>query len=206
MNYMKKTLFIVLATISTITLQAKDIREIWLSMPDSLITYLDKNKRIEMVDYIDMKVRADVKNALEGTSVMDTLTNDFLQVTLNEACTLQMRALPSEIGDTIFCLVKTFQGPLAESEIYIYNQDWQKTKTLTFNPQDMIAKPDTMSTTTFADLRKLMDVLIIKAQLSIDQPTLTLTISALNLSKEEKEKTRPLLSSRTLLWNGNEFQ
>ena len=88
---MKNLLFIALATFFTNISQAKDIREIWLSMPDSLISYLDKSKRIEMVDYIDMKVKADVKNALEGTSVMDTLTNEFLQVTLNEACTLQMR-------------------------------------------------------------------------------------------------------------------
>ena len=83
-----KRLIMMLVMLSCMASQAKNIREIWLSMPDSLISYLDKNKRIEMVDYIDMKVRADVKNSLEGSSVMDTLTHDFLQVTLNEACTL----------------------------------------------------------------------------------------------------------------------
>ena len=203
---MKKLLFIALVTFFANISQAKDIREIWLSMPDSVITYLNKNKRIEMVDYIDMKVRADVKNALEGTSLMDTLTHDFLQVTLNEACTLQMRTLPSEDGDTLFCLVKSFKGPQTESEISIFNQDWQKNKDITPLSTSLIAKPDTMSTTTFNDLQRLLDVSLIEAQLSIDKPTLTLTLSAINLSKEEKEKIRPLLSSRTLLWNGKEFQ
>lgn len=203
---MKKLLFIALVSFFANISQAKDIREIWLSMPDSVITYLNKNKRIEMVDYIDMKVRADVKNALEGTSLMDTLTHDFLQVTLNEACTLQMRTLPSEDGDTLFCLVKSFKGPQTESEITIFNQDWQKIKDITPLSTSLIAKPDTMSTTTFNDLQRLLDVSLIEAQLSIDKPTLTLTLSAINLSKEEKEKIRPLLSSRTLLWNGKEFQ
>lgn len=203
---MKNLLFIALVTFFANISQAKDIREIWLSMPDSIITYLNKNKRIEMVDYIDMKVRADVKNALEGTSVMDTLTHDFLQVTLNEACTLQMRTLPSEEGDTLFCLVKSFKGPQTESEISIFNQDWQKIKDITPLSASLIAKPDTMSTTIFNDLQRLLDVSLIEAQLSIDKPTLTLTLSAINLSKEEKEKIRPLLFSRTLLWNGKEFQ
>ena len=129
-----------------ITSWAKDIREIWLTMPDSLVTYLDKNKRIEMVDYIDMQVRADVKNALEGVSVMDTLTHDFLQVTLNEVCTLQMRTLSTELGDTVFCLVKTFRGPQAESEATIYNTNWQKIKNISL-PLPYLSKPDTMSTT-----------------------------------------------------------
>ena len=178
---MKNLLFIALVSFFANISQAKDIREIWLSMPDSVITYLNKNKRIEMVDYIDMKVRADVKNALEGTSVMDTLTHDFLQVTLNEACTLQMRTLPNEEGDTLFCLVKSFKGPQTESEISIFNQDWQKNKDITPLSTSLIAKPDTMSTTTFNDLQRLLDVSLIEAQLSIDKPTLTLTLSAINL-------------------------
>ena len=195
-----------LALLVVATSQAKDIREIWLSMPDSLILYLDKNKRIEMVDYVDMQVRADVKNAFQGTSVMDTLTHDFLQVTLNDACTLQMRTLPTEDGDTVFCLVKTFRGPQAESEVCIYRQDWQKTRQLTFPPESFVVKPDTMSTATFDDLKRMIDVLIVSASLSVDAPTLTLSASAVNLTKGEADKIRPILPSRILLWNGKDFQ
>lgn len=183
---------------------AKDIREIWLTMPDSLVTYLDKSKRIEMVDYVDMKVKAEVKNALEGMSVMDTLTHDFLQATLNEVCTLQMRTLPTE-DDTVFCFVKTFRGPQAESEVVIYNTDWQKINNVSL-PFPHLIKPDTMSTITFDELKQVFDIPIIEAQLSIDKPILTISVSALNLSKEESEKVRPLLSPRILVWNGKEFQ
>lgn len=202
---MRRLLFMMLAMLITMTSQAKNIREIWLSMPDSLISYLDKSKRIEMVDYIDMKVKADVKNALEGTSVMDTLTNDYLQVTLNEACTLQMRILPSENGDTLFCLVKTLRGPLPESEVTLYRQDWQRKNTLSFNAQELITKPDTMSASSFTELKKLLDIPIVEARLSIDSPTLTLQVAALNLSKEETERVRPLFIPRSLIWNGKEF-
>lgn len=202
---MRRLLFMMLAMLITMTSQAKNIREIWLSMPDSLISYLDKSKRIEMVDYIDMRVKAVVKNALEGTSVMDTLTNDYLQVTLNEACTLQMRILPTENGDTLFCLVKTLRGPLPESEVTLYRQDWQKKNTLSFNAQELITKPDTMSTSSFTELKNLLDIPIVEARLSIDSPTLTLQVAALNLSKEETERVRPLFIPRSLIWNGKEF-
>ncbi len=195
-----------LALLVMATSQAKDIREIWLSMPDSLILYLDKSMRIEMVDYIDMQVKADVKNTLQGSSVMDTLTHDFLQVTLNEACTLQMRTLPTEDGDTVFCLVRTFRGPQAESEVCIYRQDWQKTRQLTFTPEAFIVKPDTMTTATFDDLKHMMDVILVGASLSVDAPTLTVSASAVNLTKGEADKIRPILPSRILLWNGKEFQ
>lgn len=203
---MKRQFFTVLTMLIVMTSQAKDIREIWLSMPDSLIMYLDKNKRIEMVDYIDMKVKAEVKNTLEGMSVMDTLTHDFLQVTLNEASTLQMRILPTENGDTVFCLVRTFSGPQAESEVYIYAQDWQKNRQLSFSPSSFISKPDTMTDAAFDELRQLIDVLLVEARLSVDSPTITLIASAINLSKAEADKIRPILPPRSLLWNGQDFQ
>jgi Protein of unknown function (DUF3256). len=89
---MKRLFLIMLVMLNVLAFQAKEHQgNTGSPLPDSLILYLDKSKRIEMVDYIDMKVRADVKNALEGMSIMDTLTHDYLQVTLNEASTLQMR-------------------------------------------------------------------------------------------------------------------
>lgn len=203
---MRKQFLIILAMFAFMVLQAKDIREIWLSMPDSLVMYLDKNKRIEMIDYIDMKVKAEVRNTLEGMSVMDTLTHDFLQVTLSEASTLQMRTLVAEDGDSVFCMVRTFRGPQAESEVFIYGHDWQVVRQLSFSPASIIVQPDTMSDAIFADLMQLMDVLLVEAQLSIEGNTLTLSASPINLNKEEMEKVRPILPSRTLHWNGMDFQ
>ena len=203
---MKRLFLIMLVMLNVLAFQAKDIREIWLSMPDSLILYLDKSKRIEMVDYIDMKVRADVKNALEGMSIIDTLTHDYLQVTLNEASTLQMRTLPMENGDTVFCLVRTYRGPQAESEVSIYGQDWQKVRQLSFPSATFISKPDTMSDATFAELRRLVDVLLIEARLSVDDNTLTLSASPMYLNKDEMKRVFAILPSRILRWDGKDFQ
>jgi hypothetical protein len=38
------------------------VRNAWLSMPDTIIAYLNKNLRQEHMDYMDMKVTSQVKN------------------------------------------------------------------------------------------------------------------------------------------------
>ena len=52
-------------------------------MPDSLLPYLNKNQRLELLELRDMKVKAEVKNLLNGNTVMDTLTTNYLSLTLS---------------------------------------------------------------------------------------------------------------------------
>ena len=131
---------------------AKSMKDMWLSMPDSLAPTLTQNMRLEMVELQDMKVRAEVANALGDSCVMDTLTHNFLQVQLSKVCLLQAKLLPTMGGDSILCVVKTFSGPEKESEVAFYNQDWhQKDATHLFGGNDfaalydrLVQKPDTM--------------------------------------------------------------
>ena len=55
------------------------MRDLWLSMPDSLCTCLDRNLRTELLDFVDMGVKAEVKNRMNGQSTMDTLTADYTE-------------------------------------------------------------------------------------------------------------------------------
>ena len=43
-------------------ISAQSLREIWIEMPDSIIPYLTKSQRTELVDYIKMNVTPVVKN------------------------------------------------------------------------------------------------------------------------------------------------
>ena len=94
-----------------------------MSMPDEVMPYLTKNQRLEFAELQEMGVKAEVKNALNDVSVMDTLTTDFLQIRMSKVATLQMKKLPVENGDSVICLVKTFSLPEKESELYLYDQN-----------------------------------------------------------------------------------
>lgn len=104
---------------------AKSMKDLLVSMPDSLVPYLDKNLRQEMPELQEMGVKAEVKNLLGENSVMDTLTADFLQIRMSKVATLQLKKLPAEHGDSILCLVKTFAGPEKESQLLLFDQNWK---------------------------------------------------------------------------------
>ena len=119
---MLKRILIILFAFASLTVSAKSMREIWLSMPDSMVRYLNKSKRIEFLDYVDMKVKTDVKNLLQGSSVMDTITSNYLSAKLNEASAIQMKLLPVHGSDSLLCVVRTYSAPAAESTVNFFSQ------------------------------------------------------------------------------------
>ena len=104
---------------------AQTMEQWWLNMPDTLFSYINKSKRIEAMDYRNMGLKLDVTNLLKGSTLVDTLTNNYIEVKLNEAALLQMRLLPKD-SDTVVCVVSTFYGPEAESQICYYDRTWRR--------------------------------------------------------------------------------
>ena len=52
---MKKLFIIAYSLLVASFASAQNMREIWLSMPDSLVPYLNNSLRTEVADYVDMK-------------------------------------------------------------------------------------------------------------------------------------------------------
>ena len=103
----------------------KTMREVWIDMPDSITMYLTKSMRTELADYVDMKVSAATKNAIGDTVRIDTLTSDYIAITLSESSKLEMKLLPKD-GSNIICMVRTYYGTAAESIISFWQLDWQQ--------------------------------------------------------------------------------
>ena len=110
-------------------INAQSMRSLWINMPDSVIGYLDKNSRIESLDYLEMKVKSDVKNMLDETSTVDTITNDFMSATLSSAMKLTIKKLPVDSNDSLICMVRTYTaGNQKESSICFFNNKWEPLK------------------------------------------------------------------------------
>ena len=93
---MKKIKYIMLACLLTASLgiEAKSMKDLLVSMPDEMMPTLNSNMRLEFAELQEMGVKAEVKNLLGEVSVMDTLTQDFVQVRMSKVSTLQMKKLP----------------------------------------------------------------------------------------------------------------
>lgn len=198
---------LLLMSIFLLSLNAKPMRDLWQSMPDSMIPYLTKNQRIELVDFMDMKVKADVKNQFGEETVMDTLTSNYTSVRLNASSVMQLRLMPVPGQDSIICMVRTVLGPVAESEVLFYDQEWNKIgeQSLSAYQAQLVQKPDTMSQQRFEELKAMLHPALIKATLSIDDNTLTLDMDAPILFKDEKVQIKSIIMQTKLNWKGKSF-
>ena len=91
---MKKILMLFIAVALSLSVSAKSMREVWISMPDSIIPYLDKNLRMELIDFIDMKVKAEVKNKLDENTEIDVFSDNYVSIRLNGSSQMQIKLLP----------------------------------------------------------------------------------------------------------------
>ena len=106
---MKRSLIIFLISqFSFLISPAQNVREVFKSMPDSLAPYLTTNNRLDMIDFMDAKMKSVVTNLLEGETEMLALTDDNLSVRLNKSVLMDLWLEPVDTGRVV-CMRKTYQ-------------------------------------------------------------------------------------------------
>ncbi len=207
---MKKIFLILFTVLLSLNVSAQSLRRMWLTMPDSIMPYLNASSRQEFVDFADMKVKADVKNLLNGNNKMDTLTNDYLHLTLNQSATLEMKLLPQQKGDTVLCFVKTFYGPSKESEIRFYNMSWRllssQGRLPAVTPEDFVFRPDTMSMEQFDNLKAMIEPYLISAKLSPSDDSIVLSLATPLVGSTERKTINAILMQKKLNWQNGRFK
>jgi Protein of unknown function (DUF3256). len=187
--------------------KSQTVREWWLSMPDTLISYMNKSKRVETLDYVDMGIKNSVTNLLNGDTRIDTLTNDYMKVSLSEVCCLEMKILPSDT-DSVVCVVKTFKGEEPESVATIFDRNWNKLRDVLWdiNAESYIQRPDTMSEMQYNELKTQFEPVMISASLSMNGNFLLLKLSTPLLLSTDSYSIKALLKQRKLKWDGEIFR
>ena len=190
---------------------AQTLREAWVAMPDSLLPYLDKSKRAQLLELNDDRMPAEADNKLQGTSRLDTLLQNYLQVSASESMVLQMKLLPRQTAegqeaDSVLCMVQTLKGPCPESRVRLFSRSWELLSDTCYRDKKLLVRPDTISAERFAELLESISLVVWKSELLPDADELVLTPSLPLLFVEEKEKMKPLLLQRNLKWNGKTFK
>ena len=210
---MRKLLVLSLLTLCTLTVGAKSMVDIWKAIADSLMPYVDRKHRTEMVEFIRMGLKGDVDNLLGSKSTMDSLTSNFIQVKASEAMMMQIKRLPRQGSDSILCVVRTWFGPVKSSRIQLYTEHWKPIEQDALGNRSLdsmlpmfISRPEGMSEEKFNELKISFDFLLPYASLVSYADDLQLSVSNPLPSQERNidfERVKKLI---ILKWNGNIFK
>lgn len=211
---MKKFLIIWCLILLANATYSKSLDSLLCSMPDSIVPQLNKNLRIELIELKEMGVRSEVTNLLNSSTQLDTLTNNYLHLSIDSLMSLQIKKLPYEDKDTILCIIKSYTFPSGESEISFHHQDWSTIPATSImegnNIQEwageLMTRPDTMPENQFLELSQLIEPQMIQAELSPDDNTITFHLSTPFVGKDKKEQIDTILLQRKLKWQESSFK
>lgn len=118
------------------TLHAQDtisLRDAFRQMPDTIVPYLTKTNRLDLIDFLDAGMQAEVANALSGHTTMTALTADSLTLQLSQGSRLDILVLPTagqpiDSCRQVMAVVLTFgaEEEQHESSITLYSAKWRK--------------------------------------------------------------------------------
>lgn len=184
-----RRLFIALSLLLTLGSSAQTMSQVFKQMPANIVPYLSENNRLDMIDFIDSKMKAEVRNLYEGKSEMLRMSDDYARLALSEGSLMEMRLLdvsqPVDSTKKILCVVRTYGAVFKDSQVEFYSSKWRK-----LNTKQYVTLPDWMFT----------------ASLDEHEPTLTLASSSLldkPASEEQKEVNKKLT---TFKWEDGLFK
>lgn len=207
---MTRTIFVLIASFFlTHAFAQRNMRQILIDMPDSLVEYLSATKRTEMVDFYDMGVKAETNNLLMSSTVLDSIADDYAHVSLNESAKMQLALLKMSTGDSIICMVRTFIGEAPESVVSFYDGRWRPRDAAKLmakvEASQLMSRPDTMDLERYERLVSFIDPVMMVADYDPEQQALVFNLSTPLLNKEEMMQVKAILLQRKLKWNGKIF-
>jgi len=121
------TAWLILAVaIPTQAQRATAMADLFKMMPDTVLPILSQNNRLDMIDFMEAGMKAEVTNLLEGQSVMTALSADSLSIRLDSALRVDMRL--EHLADSTLQVVvsRTYRTSLGQEEQVtdVYNAEW----------------------------------------------------------------------------------
>ena len=125
---MPRSRVFLLALASGISAQLR-MRDIFAQLPDSVLPLTTRNNRLDCIDFIENGMEARVKNLFGDQVVLDSLTEDFMVLRTSEASCVEMK-LFAEGTDTLICVNRIYMGPVADSEVKVFDTSWSFVRTV----------------------------------------------------------------------------
>ncbi|MBU3852756.1 MAG: DUF3256 family protein [Candidatus Paraprevotella stercoravium] len=206
--------FFLLLLMSSFIWQAKaqKMRDVFAHMPDTVLNLLTEYNRLDCIDFIENDREAKVRNRLDGFSILQRLTDNYLRLQLTASTQVEMKLLSGKDSLEYIVLAKTYAAPAKSSIVSFYTLDWQKLPASSFlKTPDFDAfwkqplPTDKAEADSVLSLKKKMDLRPLVASLSENDESLTFTLQPANLEKEDSIRVSKRIEPVVYQWNRNQF-
>lgn len=197
-----------------VTLQAQELKSLYVTIPDSLSPLLTNVNRQDFGDFLSSNMKAEVRNRFGNSSEMTKMTSDYLELKLTSVSKVNMKVLAVDDSTKVICVAKTYQGPVEDTQISFYSTKWEKLDTNEFidlpTKDDFFIQPiKTEKRDSLEFYKAQADVHLMKAELSDQEQTLTFTYTTPNFMEETmKLRVGNYLSKKplTYFWEKGRFE
>lgn len=101
--------------------EERTMREVFAEMPKRVLPLLEKNDRLDMLDYMDAGRQVEIRNRLGGMSKLTELSKASLRLELTECTVVEMRLLDD--GRVELTTTDCVEG-VTDSYTKVYPADW----------------------------------------------------------------------------------
>lgn len=207
---MKRLILSILVCVCAFGVKAQEMDALFVAMPNQNIPQLDDAWRKDLVDLYKSGKEAKLKNTMNGISVLQKLTPDYLLLQTTERSTVEMKLLPLVNDTYVLCMITTINGPVSDSRVDFFTTDWKP-----LNSSDLFTPVSTdwfikegvdRDDVAFIEATSRLDMDLIQYSLSPDNLTLTATYTTpLYLEKEAREKLKPFLKENPKVFTWEKF-
>ncbi len=208
MNILKQLFIGVVAMIAVTPSAMAQLKSVdaFTNAPMSVFPLLDKNARLDMVDYFNSGSTTATQNSLQGRSRVTDLTDNDIKIAMTDASSYQLSILPDKSNGGCIALISTVATPAPDSRITFYSPSWQQ-----YDTKSRFEAPSMTDWLTDAG-RKTPDevtnmVPFMLASYTYDPATSTLTLTnnlKQFLSEDIYSMVAPLLRDQLVYkWNGS---
>lgn len=207
---MKKILAVILFFFS-LSLSAQTMREAFVTMPDSVLSLLTQTNRLDLVDFLEAKMRAKVTNVFDGQTTLDSLTNDYLFMHTTSTGMVEMKLLPINDSTNVICMVHTVCAEACDSKVHFFTPDWHELATSDFLqlpvPDNFFLTVDSSLVDSLNYYRRMADMTLMRASLSSQHHDLSFMLTTYDyLGSQTAEKTAPFLrQSLVYRWENGKY-
>ena len=206
---MKRIIVALMMSVVLVSAKSADIKNLFVEMPDSIMSLLVKNNRLDMLDYMDIGMSAKVKNKLGGESEMTLLKDDMISISMTDVTEYDIKLFYGKDSLVTIAVIETVKGGYSDSNISFYNTKWEKLNTTNLIKMPVLEDFINKKSLRNEENKKLLDELIYRMfVVDVAPDTNTLSVAFSSAEYIIDEDVRNSIFARYSIiyrWNGKKF-
>lgn len=122
---MKKISLILFCIIQWGIIQGQTVDELFVSMPSGLMPALNNTNRLDLLDLYKAGEKAEVKDMLNGTCILEEYTSDYLRWGTGDNRN-ELILLPMINDSKLICYIQTVCAPVCDSKLRFFTTSWKE--------------------------------------------------------------------------------